>query len=655
MCGIAGFVWGTECDATAVGEGMVRRLHHRGPDARGHSPLPGGRGVFAHTRLKIIDLSERAAQPFVSRDGRTILTFNGEIYNFRDLRADLERRGVAFRSSSDTEVILELYRARGLTALSELDGMFAFALFDADADRLVLMRDRFGKKPLYWSRTPSGALLFASEPKAFSAYPGFDLELDERRLPEYLTYGYVSTPHSFLKGVSKLPPASRLVATRGGEAIETYWTLPWPAEDRSRRRRLSLEETKVAVRDAIGRAVEKRMVADVPIGAFLSGGIDSSVVVLEMAKRSPSKVRTYAVGFKDDKSFDETPYAREVARRIGADHTEIVVEYSPTDLLETLLDHHDEPYGDSSALAVYAVARATKQHVSVVLTGDGGDELFAGYTRFLGALLSSAVPPLSAKVLNRLLRRVPTPRSYKNPVSLLQRFVEHGDRTADEQVLAWNSYFAGDRLRSLLRKDVYGDLRPWDVMRGQAAILESARLQGSDRLDQILRHNLATYLLDDLLIKVDRMTMAVALEARSPFLDRDLAELCFRIPSGYKVHRGRLKWILREAYEGLLPATVLHRKKHGFGVPVGRWWSAQLRDMVDDLLLAPGARSAELLEPARVRELVAEHRAGTKDHAQRIFALLQLELFLRRSSRARADRTQPGPTPIQPPIAQFSA
>lgn len=585
--------------------------------------------MLAHVRLKVIDLSEAAEQPFLSDDGELALTFNGEIYNFESLRSALEGRGVRFRSRSDTEVILRQYEVHGLAGLDELDGMFAFALLDRRAGRLVLMRDRVGKKPLYYARTAEGGLAFASEPKALALCPGVDLGLDPSVLPELLVYGYVSTPRTLYRGIEKLPPAHRLVFElgTGRTEISRYWSL---ARCRPRRH-ISVAEAKMEVRCRVSEAVGRRLVSDVPLGAFLSGGIDSSVVVAEMARQSPGRVRTFAVGFDDDPSFDESRYAREVAARFDTDHTEIRVSSRSGADLEALLHYYDEPYGDSSGLALHAIAQATRQHVTVVLSGDGGDEAFAGYTRFRGALLPSRLPGRLGAHLRRALNRFPDATGYKSPVRLATRFLEYADRSPDEQLLAWNAFFAGPHLARLLRADVFGpSFDPWTPMRAQLGLLGQLRAEGRDRLDQVLHHNLATYLLDDLLVKADRMTMAVSLEARSPFLDTALLESAFSMPSALKLHHGSLKWILREAYREQLPASVLDRQKHGFGVPVGRWWNEGSRAMVDDLLLAPQARLFDYLEASAVATLVGEHRSGHKDHGQRIFLLLQLELWLRR-------------------------
>lgn len=620
---------------------MCTTLAHRGPDASGWHALPHRRGVFAHTRLAVIDPSPRAGQPFLSESGHVTLVFNGEIYNFRELRRRLVQRGARFRSESDTEVILHQYLEHGEAGLNDLDGMFAIGLFDAERDRLFLMRDRLGKKPLYLWRRPANGLAFASEIKAFAACPDFSPQLDPDRLPALLTYGYVPTPGSLYQDVEKVPPASRIVVDGSGTQRTTkFWWLEPPG-----RTTTVLREAKTLVRNKIRAAVRRRLEADVPVGAFLSGGIDSSIVVAEMAAANIGRIRTFCVGFEGDPAWDERPFARLVAERTGADHTELVVKASPEELLLHLLDHHDEPYGDSSALAVYAVSRATRAYVPVVLTGDGGDELFAGYTRFLGGLLDARIPAGVRRAAFAALRRIPEPRGYKHPIALCRRFLEHGRRSNDERLLAWNSFISGPLLGNILRPEVWqGD--PWSLFEPQVDLLAESARAGADRLEQILRHNLATYLLDDLLTKTDRMTMAVGLEARSPFLDRELVEAVFRLPSRYKLRRGTLKWLLREAYRGVLPDPILDRKKHGFGVPVGSWWSGPLRAMVEDLLLDPRTALFDLLHPRPVRNLISEHTEGRRDHGHRIFLLVQLALWL---NRCRARQAEPPAPPARPP------
>jgi asparagine synthase (glutamine-hydrolysing) len=581
----------------------------------------------------VIDLSQAADQPFVCDDGRLALVYNGEIYNFRELRRDLDARGHSFRTTSDTEVIARLYLEGGPTALDRLDGMFAFALWDGRRNGLVLMRDRLGQKPLHYTQTSDGAVAFASEIKALEAVPGFHSEPDWALLPELLTFGYVGTPRSFVRGVHRVPPAHRLEWTDAeGPRFARYWSLPEPGLPPITR---SVPEATSLVRSHVRAAVRRRLVADVPMGAFLSGGIDSSVVVAEMAEATTSPVQSFAAGFPDDASFDETPAAKQVAELFGLDHRELHVRLSPLDLLEKLLWHHDEPYGDSSGVALFGISELTRQHVTVVLSGDGGDELFGGYTRFLGGLLPIGPLNPALRVAGRGLEKLPEAGGYKHPLTLARRLTEHAGRSPDEQLLAWNAFFAGPALTRLLRPEAVGaDFDPWPVMQPQLRLFREAAAAGADRLDQVLRHNLATYLLDDLLVKADRMTMAWGLEARSPFLDKDLVELCFRLPSSMKIRGTSLKWILKKAYEGVLPHDILHRKKHGFGVPVSRWWrSGEGRALVHDLLLGDGAHSKEVLQPGEVRRLVQAHESGRRDHGQRIFLLLQLEMWLRRQRR----------------------
>ncbi len=621
---------GAELD---LGLRMARALRHRGPDRIQAVELPGRAGVFAHSRLRVLDTTEAADQPWVSTCGRRTLVYNGEVYNFRELREDLAKRGRSFRTRSDSEVVLALYEVGGRSALVDLDGMFAFALHDADTQELVLMRDRAGKKPLAYAEV-DGGLAFASEIKALAEIEGIADQPDWSALPELLTFGYVGTPRSFFKGIRRLEPAHTLVWTaQGGVTRRRYWSLPEPGRPLTD----EVGEAAELLRGAVGRAVRRRLVADVPMGAFLSGGLDSSVIVAEMARACSGPVKSFVAGFPEEPTFDERPAADTVARLFGLEHRQLEVRVTPIELLDKLLWHHDEPYGDSSAVALYGISEMTRQHVTVVQTGDGGDEVLAGYTRFLGGLVADRIPPLARRGAAHWLKRTSDFRGYKNPLSLARRFTEHASRPANEQLLAWNAYFTGPLLRELLRFDVFGaDFDPWSAMREQTALLEEAGRSGADRLDQILRHNFATYLLDDLLVKTDRMTMAFGLEARSPFLDTEVIELCFRLPSSMKIRGRSLKWLLKQAYADVLPDDIVHRRKHGFGVPVAQWWLAGSgRRLVEELLLAPGARCHEVLNASCIHRLVGEHVAKERDHGQRIFLLLQLEMWLRGSRRAR--------------------
>ena len=633
MSGIGGVVErASRAELESIGRAMLPRLQHRGPDASGVCVLPGDRGVFAHTQLRIFDPSDASAQPLRSSDRHVTLVFDGAIYNFRALRSALERDGVTLRSSLDTEVILEQYMRHGAAGLEALDGMFSLALWDRREQTLLLMRDRFGKKPLYYAETPNG-LLFGSNIAALDAHRAFRREVEPLNIPELLVFGYVATPRSAFKGVRRLPPATRLLY-RSGERpkLERYWALPAPGRAPITH---DVEDAKRLVKDAIGAAVRKRLAADAPLGLLLSGGIDSSIVALEMSRHAEGRVKTFSVDFTDDPAYDETRYAAQIAARFDTDHTELRVRPNARALLEQALEHCDEPLGDVSTLAVFAAARAVREHVHVVLTGDGGDEIFAGYSRFQGAMVADYVPERVSRFLGSMLERVTPPRTDMPGLSMARRFTEHASRSSDEQLLAWGALFCGDPLRRLVRPDVFGDnFEPWTPMMPQVGILASARAEGADRLAQLLRHGLATHVLDALLVKIDRMSMAASVQVRCPFLDTDLIELGFSIPSGLKLRFGQLKWLLREAYRDELPASVLDRKKLGFGVPPAKWWSAEIEDLADDLLSSPSAKITAYLVPAEVARLIAEHRSGQRNHAARLFALLQLELWLRGQVRA---------------------
>jgi asparagine synthase (glutamine-hydrolysing) len=632
MCGIAGVVFGAPLeDPIGLGRALTGALRHRGPDAQGWAELPGRRGLLAHTRLSIIDLSDRGRQPMWTPDGAVALAFNGEIYDFQPLRAGLEARGVRFRSDSDTEVILQQYLVHGADGLDALDGMFALALYDARSDRLLLMRDRTGKKPLYWTRTASGALAFASEAKALAPIPGVTLSPEPAHLAEYLTFGYVGTPRSAFQGVHRLPPAHRMVCAAGGPpALTRYWQLPPPPGHPAPH--LGARGPGRGAGDGGGGGGPPHGGGRAPRRLPLGGRGLQRHRGRDGPPLPPARCAPSAWASKTMRPSTSGVRQERLRSASGPTTPSWWSGPPPPSSWSSSCGTTTSPTGTPRPWRVYAVSKATRAHVTVVLTGDGGDEVFAGYTRFAGGLAAERVPEAVSRGLHEILGRLPSPRGYKNPLALAQRFVAHAGRSKDEQLLAYNTYFAGPALQAILRPEVAGPgFDPWAVMGPQLSVLAEARAGGADRLDQLLRHNLATYLLDDLLVKTDRMTMAVALEARSPFLDTALMASAFTLPSALKLRGRTLKWLLKEAYRGVLPDGILDRKKHGFGVPVGTWWNGEARAMVDDLLVADGARSAAYLDPVAVRRLVAEHRSGRRDHGQRIFALLQLELWLRRT------------------------
>jgi len=619
MCGLAGIV----CfDGAPPGRDALRRmadsLRHRGPDAEGiledaeAAPAVG----LAHRRLSIIDLSRAADQPIPNEDGSVQVLLNGEIYNFRELRAGLAQRH-RFRSQGDTEVIAHLYEERGPQAFAALDGMFAVAIWDARRRRLLLARDAFGKKPLYyWS--DGRRLLFGSEIKALLA-AGAPAALDEAQLPEYLALGYVPTPRSLFRGVLKLPPACWLAVDRDGlHGPHRYWDLRFPAEGAVRRVRL--EEAAARVRELLGEAVRKRLAADVPLGLLLSGGLDSSAVAALTARLAPGRVKTFTVGFEGDAFYDERAHAARVARHLGTEHHAALVAPDAAALLETLLHHHDEPFGDSSALPTYLVAREARRHVTVAVGGDGGDETFAGYDRFRAALLAERIPLPARRALRGLARLVPEGSTYHGGLRRLRRFTEHAPRSLDERMLCWTGMLDPATLQGL----------GVDAAGVTASYREAlARCNGASPLSRLLYLNARTYLLDDLLPKLDRMSMAHGLEARSPLLDRPLVEYVAALPDELKLRGAAGKRVLRRAVAELLPGEILRRPKHGFGVPLGEWFRGRLRPLASDVLLS-GPRLGRRLRAGAVRELVEAHLSGRVDRGHQLWTLITLELWLRK-------------------------
>ena len=625
MCGIAGvlrFDGGTT--PAAVVERMTTSLAHRGPDARRARVAADGsvHVGLGHARLKIVDLSETADQPMASDDGRVQVVFNGEIYNFRELRASLEARGQRFRTASDTEVLLRLYEVEGPACVGRLEGMFAFAIWDGRQRRLLLARDRVGKKPLFYYASPS-FVAFASEIKALLRHPEIAPEVHPQALPALFLYGYVPTPTTCYRGILKLPPGHLLRADADGQIrIEAYWDVP--LAPRSQRGWITEAEAAARVRELVTAAVRRRLIADVPLGAFLSGGIDSTVVVGLMSQMCREPVRTFSIGFAGDPRFDETSYARIASRRFGTTHTEFVVEPSSIELVERLVWHHDGPFADSSAIPTYLLSRLTREHVTVALNGDGGDELFAGYLRFCAAVVSEGVPAWVRQVAGRLLGGLPDWGGHRSLLARLRKFAGSVSLPFAERFTRWVSVCYED----------LGRLLPGASRPGPLAALAPylARCRAGSPLTQLLYLNLKTYLLDDLLVKMDRCSMAHGLEARSPFLDRALLEYAFSLPDSMKVRWGQTKWILRRAFADLVPPAILRRGKMGFGVPLRAWFTTDLRDYLQDILLAPDARLRRFVDQGYVRELCDAYLAGRADHSHRLWTLLTFEVWLRNVS-----------------------
>jgi asparagine synthase (glutamine-hydrolysing) len=620
MCGIIGQV---RCDGGHVAPELPARmcagLEHRGPDSTGiHLDGAAALGI---QRLRVIDLAT-GDQPIYNEDRSVVVVLNGEIYNYRELRDELAARGHTLATKGDAEVIVHLYEEYGPACVQRLHGMFAFALWDARRRKLLIARDRVGKKPLLYALR-DGVISFASEMFALLADDTIPREVDPAAIDAYVALGYVPAPLTALRGVRKLPAAHTLVLQDGRVTIEPYWRL-----DYSVKADLPVEEWCERIRAAIREATRRRMIADVPLGAFLSGGIDSSAVVAAMAEQSSEPVRTFSIGF-DHEQFDELPYARRIAEHFGTEHEEFRVHAEAADIVPRIVRHYGEPYADATAIPSFYLSELTRRHVTVALNGDGGDESFAGYTRYV------------ANALAGRLDRVP--RGLRRAIGAAgSRFHERGHRSSVRNRAVRLSRTLGlDAAGRYARYAAIGD-EPWRRAMYSAefaASLEGVRrdpiaeawaaTSGSDVVDKMLEVDIATYLAGDLIPKIDIATMAHALEARSPFLDHELMELAATIPASLKVRGAEKKWILREALRGWVPDEVLDRPKQGFVVPLSQWLRTDLAEWARDVLLDPATQARGYFAPGAVEGLLARHAEGADADDRRVWSLVMLELWHR--------------------------
>ncbi len=619
MCGICGELTfdGAPVSAETIAA-MGDRLEHRGPDDRGVFVSEDRRAGLGFRRLAIIDLSPLGHQPMANEDGRVWVAFNGEIYNFKALRSRLTANGHRFRSQSDTEVLVHLYEDVGPRFVDEIDGMFAIALWDAREGRLVLARDRAGKKPLYVYQDRR-RLVFGSEIKAIFAHPEVPIEIDETQVPAYFTFGYVPHPKTFYRGVTQIDPASVVVVDADGRVdARRYWTLRFP--ESGAEPKIDRSAAAARVRELVTDAVSRRLVSDVPLGAFLSAGIDSTIVVGVMSRLMSAPVKTFTIGFEGAPAFDETAAARRIAERFKTEHTEFRVKPSAVDLIDRLIWHHDGPFGDSSAIPTFLVSQLTRAHVTVALTGDGGDELFAGYLRFQAALAADRLPAGAKPLLDAALALLPRAPHERHVLARARRFARFMHLPLVERLVRWNSIFQDD-LPALLE----GDARV-DPLAHLARALES--VQSSSALNRLLAANYASYLPDDLLIKTDRATMASSLEARSPLLDTALTEYAASLPDGLKLDGRRTKAVLRDAFADLIPPDIDRRPKTGFGVPLDAWFRGELHDYVRDTLLPADAASRRYVKQHAVEALVDGHQQGHLNVGHRLWTLVCFERWL---------------------------
>jgi asparagine synthase (glutamine-hydrolysing) len=617
MCGIAGSVSVGAPDAGLVHR-MCEALIHRGPDGEGfHTDEHAALGM---RRLAIIDVAG-GDQPVYNEDRTVAAVLNGELYDFATLRDSLRRRGHRFTSEGDTECLVHLYEEYGDRLVDRLRGMFAFAIWDARKRRLLLARDRVGKKPLYW-RSDGTSLVFGSELKALMQDPSMPREIDPVALHHYLTYQYVPAPWSILRDVRKLPPGHLLVWQEGRHTLHRYWRLdctPRPVTDE--------REAAEELRDKLLDATRVRMVSERPLGAFLSGGLDSSAVVAAMARQTSGRVKTFSIGF-DEQQFDERRYARRLAEWYGTDHHELVVRPSAIDVLPTLAWHFDEPFADSSAIPSFYVAKMSRERVTVVLNGDGGDEIFGGYRRYVAMARTHRIslPPAMRPRLERLGSLLTSRGTPQSPPWKAGRVLELLSHPLPRRYARMMSYFSPEQKFALYSDALREQLDGIDSYEIMDASFAASR--ADSQIGAIMDVDVNTYLPGDLLVKSDITTMANSIEARSPFLDQHLMEWAAGLPADLKIRSRTTKYLLKRAVADWLPPELINRPKMGFGVPLAAWLRTELRDLSSDLLTDHTARSRGLFRPAAVARLLREHDEGT-DHSPRIWALIQFELWHR--------------------------
>lgn len=647
MCGITGILLTPyaprSADLAAIGP-MTSRLRHRGPDADGYWSDRDAGVAFGHRRLAIIDLSDTGRQPMLSRGGRFIITFNGEIYNYKPLRRELEHEGQHLTGNSDTEVLLAMIENWGLErALQRSNGMFAIALWDRRNRTLHLARDRMGKKPLYVARTPN-AVVFASELKAITAFPEFRQEIDSNAVAEFLTRGWLPEKHCIWRGVFKLPPGGVLSIDAGDlsvlrdaaalrERARAWWSLTDVAQA-GRAAPAAADDPQLVsrARDLLQAAVADRMVADVPVGLFLSGGIDSSTVVALMQSQSSRPVRTYTIGFGES-AFDETANAAAVARHLGTSHTEL--RLTPTEaraVIPELPSVWDEPFADESQIPTLLLSRLARREVTVALSGDGGDECFAGYSRHLlsvrlAPLLNSNRPlrtmaAAGVALLGRSLRESVVKTNYLP--DWLQRMTR-GDR-----INRLADLIGGKDVDEMYRRSTR--LYELGLTRAQAGTGSASVPPLNDLLSDFIVRDMLEYLPSDILVKLDRASMATGLEARCPFLDHRVVEFCWTLPNAAKIRHGQGKWLLRQILGRYLPLHLFERQKQGFDVPVGAWLKGPLRSWASDLLSDSRLRNQHLLDVAQVQDCWRLHLSGRRDHSRTLWAVLMLQSWLETTS-----------------------
>ena len=624
MCGIAG--WANLKDkpslnhSEAVLHSMCERMKHRGPDSEG---LWLGESVaLGMRRLSIIDLAT-GEQPVYSEDKQVVVVMNGELYNFKEVRADLEKRGHKFETQTDTEILPHLYEEYGEAMLEHFSGMFVFALWDKRKQKLLVARDRFGEKPLYYG-VFDDQLIFASEPKVLLEHPSVESEINLDALRSFLSFDYVPAPASIYKNIYKLPAAHVLTLEKGEIKTRRYWNLSFHRNGNTP----TIERAAVELRELLADAVRLQLVADVPLGILLSGGVDSSTVAAFATQFSTEKVKTFSIGFEED-SFDESKFARQVAAHLGTEHYEdkLSVERA-ADLITEIGTWLDEPMSDGSLLPTFLLARFVRKHVTVALGGDGGDEIFAGYPMYFGHKMAGvydSIPGfLRSGVIEPIVNRLPVSTKNLSFDYKAKRFVAASKYDAVTRHHSWFGSFSIDGQNLLLNKDVLAN-SSGDIYKGAKDLLAATDAPTEIERMQFLDMNF--YMAEDILTKVDRASMAVSLEVRAPFLDPRVAQFAAGLPLEYKLKGNKGKYVLKKAVEPLLPKAILQRPKKGFGIPIAEWLKSRLNPLMRDLLAPDRLKNQGLFDENYVQKLIREHETGAASHHKQLWTLLVFQLW----------------------------
>ena len=612
MCGISGICSFEESKINeAVMKGMTDELRHRGPDDEGYFFDFSNRVALGHRRLSIIDLTT-GHQPIFNEDGAIAIVFNGEIYNFLELRKYLLKKGHNFKTNTDTEVIVHLYEDLGIECLKKLRGMFAFAIWDSRKEELLLARDRIGKKPLYYAIV-NKKIFFASEIQALYRVPEIKRNIDYSAIDLYISYSCIPSPYTIYKDIKKLPPAHFLCFNKDSAIIDRYWR-----PDYNKKTRLDYEEAKNELTRLLSESVRLRLISDVPLGAFLSGGTDSSAIVALMSRLTERPVKTFSIGFLNAK-YNELPYARQIAQRYNTEHNEFVVEPNAIEILPEIVRHYGEPYGDSSALPTWYLSKMTKQHVTVALNGDGGDELFAGYPWYHTIHLFNKISRFANPYLIRHIYNIGYkifPRRVKKALKLLSK-------SEKERFQILRSYISSDE-RNALFHDYFKNQINSDAEDYLTKLYDESFHEDYDRS---FNADILSYLPEDLLVKVDRASMAHGLECRSPLLDQELVDFSCTLPPFWKIKNGETKVIFKDVVKDLFPEGFLNRPKMGFSVPIGEWFRGELKSFVFDKLINSSLTRIPLLKEEQLKTILEEHFTGSHNHETLIWNLLMLSLW----------------------------